>query len=241
MSGTSDRISAERVIKSAGIPNERKEEYPDGSLQPALSDQPELMLGGSPPLRAMLVSADKVHVLQIQHDRFFMNWRAIGGAYPRFSNRAGGGGLLEKAVNEYARFGEFCSKRFGRVPAITRVELAKIDVLERARHWSDAADLAQLVPVTGVIDESSSGSAKRDFLLRLVERNDTTLVVSVNSVSHQETGEAVALRIETRAVRSVATGEQVEAAFVSANTEINRAFFRLISKQGQARFGIKGG
>ncbi|MEZ4442922.1 MAG: hypothetical protein R3B72_27755 [Polyangiaceae bacterium] len=54
----------------------RRDEFPTRHLQPAFSEGPGFVLG-SPPLRAVLVGSDKVHVLQLQHDRFFMNWRAI--------------------------------------------------------------------------------------------------------------------------------------------------------------------
>jgi len=215
--------------------DERKDEYPERSLQPAFSDEAGFILG-SPPLRSVLVSADKVRVLQIQHDRFFMNWRSLGGPYPRFSNRGGGGGLLERALGEFEKLATFTSKRFGRRPTLIRVELAKIDIIQRRElHWTDVDDLAKVMPITGTFSDHHTGN--REFILRFVEHETPrALVISVNSVSDQPGGDITAVRVETRAVHPLEPGQAAEAAFVEANHAVNRAFFRLINEEQLKRF-----
>lgn len=221
--------------------DERKDEYREHSLQPAFSDEPGFMLGNAP-LRAVLVSKDAVRVLQIQHDRFFMNWRAAGEGYPRFSNRGGGGGLLEQALAEFGKLADFCKRRFDRVPVVTRIELAKIDVIERrSKHWSDLGDLASVMPITGTF-ASASHSGNREFILRFVEHETPkALVVAINSIADQAGGDIMGVRVEARAVRPLASGEQPEEAFIEANRSLNRAFFRLFSDEGLKRFGVKEG
>jgi uncharacterized protein (TIGR04255 family) len=222
--------------------NERQTEYADHSLQPAFADEPGFVLGNVP-LRAVLVSKDQSLVLQIQHDRFFMNWRAGGdGGYPRFSNRGGGGGLLEQALAEFRRLGEFCEHRFGVVPHVTRIELAKIDMITRGKqHWSDGGDLATIMPISGTFANASPAS-KREFALRFVEHDAPhALVVAINSVADQPGGDVQGVRIETRAVRPLASGQRPEDAFNAANRSINAAFFRLLSEEGRKRFGEREG
>lgn len=217
--------------------NERMRDFPERSLQPAFVDDSAFFLG-NPPLRAVLVSEDKVRVLQVQHDRMFLNWRAVGGSYPRFSNRGGGGGLLEQALEEFQKLSEFAERRFGRRPTVTRIELAKIDVIDRRQqHWSDVSDLAKVMPITGTF--STGHTENREFSLRFVEHDaPRALVVSINSVSEQRGGDINAVRVETRAVHPLEVGTAHEGAFLEANRAVNQAFFRLISEEGRRRFGV---
>lgn len=207
--------------------DQRKNDFPGRHLQPAFSDGPGLILG-SPPLRAVLVGDDNVHVLQLQHDRFFMNWRAIGPAYPRFSNREDGPGLMTKALDEFGRFSDFCQGRFGRRPKPTRIELAKIDKLIRGEHWQDLDDLAIVLALAGTFGDPGHHGT-REFALRFVEHDDPTdLIVAVNSITEKVGVPFNAVRIETRAVTPVAEGD-LEAAFRLGNTAVNNAFFKLIT------------
>ncbi|MCA9618238.1 MAG: hypothetical protein KC731_04435 [Myxococcales bacterium] len=205
----------------------RRDEFPTRHLQPAFSEGPGFVLG-SPPLRAVLVGSDKVHVLQLQHDRFFMNWRAIGAAYPRFSNREAGPGLMTKALEEFRLFSDFCEERFGRRPTPTRIELAKIDKLIRGKHWRDLDDLSVVLALAGTFGDPGHHGT-REFALRFVEREDPTdLIVAVNSITEQPGELFNAVRIETRAVTPVAEGD-LEAAFRQGNHSVNSAFFKLIT------------
>src|SRR5262249_23938281 len=132
--------------------DQRKAEFPGRQLHPALLDENSIVIGALP-VRALLTSADDAFVLQLQHDRFFMNWRARGSSYPRFSERHGANGLLMRTETEFAKFRAFIRERC-RVDILpNRVELSKIDVLERGRHWNSIDDLAKLLPVTGVFRE----------------------------------------------------------------------------------------
>jgi len=217
----------------------RKAEYPSRSLQAAFSDNPVIILG-SPLLRALLVSADKVRVLQLQHDRFFMNWRALGSNYPRFSSLEGAPGLLFEALAEFGKLSDFCLDRFGKRPVPLRVELSKIDIIERDKHWTDLDDLARIVPLTGTFKNVHSGGS-REFNLQFVEREGTTsLVVGLSSVSDHVGGEMRATRIEARALHPIAAGEDIQQAFTSANDAVNKAFFQLINPVELERFGKVG-
>jgi hypothetical protein len=215
----------------------RKDEFPTGQLQPAFSEGSGFVLG-SPPLRAVLVGSDKVHVLQLQHDRFFMNWRAMGAAYPRFSNGEGGPGLMTKALNEFKHFSDFCEQRFGRRPTPTRIELAKIDKLIRGKHWRDLDDLTAVLSLAGTFGDPGHHGT-REFALRFVEHvQRTDLIVAVNSITEKPGEPLNAVRIETRAVTPVTDGD-LQPAFRLGNATVNSAFFKLISDT--TRFEPEGG
>lgn len=67
-----------------------------------------------------------------------MNWRARGTDYPRFSDRGGKLGLKSIALDEWKKFSAFVSERTGVGSLkLRRIELAKVDVLERPKHWTD--------------------------------------------------------------------------------------------------------
>lgn len=214
--------------------------YPHRSLQPAVSDGGPPFVIGNVPLRAVLVAADQVHVLQIQGDRFFMNWRAVGKAYPRFSNRNGSRGLMAQALEEFASLSEYCVERFGVPIQPKRVELAKIDMVERGKHWNDLDHLQSILPITGTFSQVHRGG-NRELALRFVENDpNSTLVISLNSIAAERGGEPTAIRIETRGIVPVVDG-QIETAFVMANDAVNAAFFTLISDAGRTVFGANSG
>ena len=213
----------------------RRSEFPQRSLQPAVTEGASFVLGNLP-LRSVFVAADQVHVLQIQHDRFFMNWRAVGKAYPRFSNRGGGGGLMQHALDEFSKLSAFCEERFGHAILPKRVELSKIDVIEKGKHWRDLEHLRAVMPITGTFAGVQQGG-NRQLALRFVEtEGDRNLTVSVNSASSDRGGDLTSIRVETRIVTPVSAAG-LETAFVEANDAVNRAFFTLIGIEGRAVFG----
>lgn len=203
--------------------NSRKEEYPGHSLQVALADDLSIE-NGVFPARAVVVSADGQFILQLQHDRFFMNWRATGGEYPRFSENHAPRGLLVRAMEEYERFCVFITDRFGRRPVARRIELTKIDLLRRGEHWRDLDDLATMIPMTSVFSKIQQ-SDNRDVNLRFVERaNSGAVVVHIATMMDGDTPSSV--RIEAR--RLANPEADISAAFHSANTVLNEVFFSLI-------------
>lgn len=198
-----------------------KDRFPAHSLQPALADHVGFSIGGAMPMRAVLTSADGQFVLQIQHDRFFMNWRATGKEYPRFSERHGPDGLLVRMQREFALFRTFVESRLGHVVRPARIELTKIDVFQRGAAWTDNRDLARLLPVTAAF-----GDAERpEVNLRSIQRSELgTSIVQVVTVMKDDVPDAV--RIETR--RLAPAGENLIESFELANIELNRIFFKMV-------------
>jgi uncharacterized protein (TIGR04255 family) len=218
--------------------DERQGDFPERQLQPAFMDAPEFILNNLA-LRAVFTSPDNVRVLQIQRDRFYMNWRAVGEVYPRFTTRDGKPGLLSQALGEFALLGAFCDTRQLPRPKPVRVELTKIDVIESQKHWNGVDDLARVVPITGTFRHADHARG-REFGLRFVEHEEGGhLIVAVNSVVDQPGGEIRAARIETQAIRALPSGSELETSFAQANAIVNRAFFKLLDRNELGRFGVK--
>jgi uncharacterized protein (TIGR04255 family) len=217
--------------------NERRSDYPVKSLQPALMDGNEFVLG-NPPMRAMLSSGNSVRILQLQHDRFVMNWRAVGEGYPRFSTRTESGpGLRDQALEEFQRFADFCLQHLGTMLMPKRIELMKVDSIERGRHWHDLDDLTKLVRVTGTFD-SVHLTGNREFGLRFVEHDEERkLLIGLASVFEKPGGQMKAARLETRAIQDITSETDLRSAFAGANSSVNRVFFTLVSEEELHRFG----
>lgn len=215
---------------------EREEAFPTKSLLPALTDEAGFRIGPMP-MRAFLVNADDQFVVQLQHDRFFMNWRNRGRGYPRFSERHGPDGLLRRALGEWEKFEEFVGRRFKRKLQPHRIDLTKVDVLRRDVDWKSVEELAQIVPVTGVLDQIQQ-TESREVDLHFVEKGaGGTAVVHVSTVS--DGAAPTSLRLEFRLTRALADRGPA-AGFEAANEILNHAFFKLIPPDQLARFGLKG-
>lgn len=92
----------------------RRREYPVKMLKPTLFDAHALNVDPASlmPARAWLLKEiDGELVQQIQHDRFYMNWRRREGEYPHFNDSEAGDGLKTIALREFERLAEFCHRR----------------------------------------------------------------------------------------------------------------------------------
>lgn len=218
--------------------DERKADYPGRSLQAPLADEPVLMLDVGQG-RAWFESADRRWLLQVQHDRLYSNWRAFGGDYPGFAGNATDPGLLHRALAEFALFGGFCESRFGARPTPRRVEITKINQLQRDKDWSTAEDLSNLLPVVSAFDHVRRGG-RREITLQFAEQWERESVrVSVRSVPQNTSEDFGALHLETRVIRHLDStdAEAVEAALKGGNEHANDVFFSLLKNAD--RFGVK--
>lgn len=84
-------------------------------------------------------------VLQVQHDRFYLNWRQRGATYPRFSDTSGPG-VLSRFLREFEGFTRFCAAELGSPVNVLGFELAKIDEFLDGKSWDGFADLSVMLP-----------------------------------------------------------------------------------------------
>lgn len=216
----------------------KKAAYPQHQIHPALADEPTLVMGTVPPMRVWLVSKDDEFVLQIQPERFYLNWRARGRDYPRFRDHGASKGILSRMMAEFTEFEEFCRDAYGQVPSLRRLELAKVDHFVEGKHWNGFQDLARLVPW---LQSASTFAVSADptVALRFIERRDGRVVsASVDTTrTTQEDGRAVrVLKMETRVARELPSKEAVEELFRGSNEELNELFGKLLPHEERQRF-----
>lgn len=197
----------------------RRDEFPTRQVQPAILEGGTLLQMGAPPMRSWLISADDSRVLQLQNDRFFMNWRKRNGEYPRFRDHGDSKGIRSQATGEFGRFAEWLVGRTGQKVQLNRYELTKIDVLKKGEHYADVAELGEMMSVAKVFSDIQVTDPQL-LHLRLVETHDeatTNLQIAVS----QDT-----VRVETHHLFP-AKGE-MEDAFDSANKRVNDVFSGLV-------------
>jgi uncharacterized protein (TIGR04255 family) len=211
------------------------EGYTRHQVLPAVTSGFGVVFGdGVGPLRSMLIKDTDDFLLQIQADRLYFNWRRRAGSYPHFSDTDGVAGVRKHALHELKAFRDFCEGLPGglALPAVQRLELAKIDLLEEGRHWTGADELARLIPLLGKLPPVTeqptlalSLAGKRDGFD--VDFSITNAVVTATL--------SPALKIETR-VTGLADGDDAES-LGRMNRVANDIFFGILDKDMLDHFG----
>jgi len=212
---------------------ERKADFPRSQILPGLSDESAITVGGVPKLRTWFLSEDDVFVLQLQEDRFYLNWRARGVQYPRFSDH-GEQGLLTKLCSEFEQFSRFCQGEFGKVPVPTHLELSKIDHFFKGQHWTDFADLVTMIPSLHWL--SGFATTPTPALgLRFGEATDAGgLTILLDSAFASGGAEPLNLiKLETRLVARTIKGMRSD--FERANQQVNEVFAAIVPQLERAK------
>lgn len=206
----------------------RIDDFPQKEIHSALLENVAELELDAPLTRAWLISTTNDFIVQLQSDRFYMNWRRSEGAYPRFSDHENKVGLKTRAVAEFQKFADFCETRISRTPTLKRLELTKIDVLRQGTHYSDQDDLGRMLKVARVFKDIQTSAATRLHLQLDEHRDEGNSVRVAITVGTQST------RIETRTL--FMPGQDLDDSFHTANRRINDVFFGLLDPEELHRF-----
>ena len=201
---------------------DRRSEYPEYELQPPVVEGGSIQIGGMFDSRVWLVNANEEILLQLQNDRFYVNWRRSGDGYPRFSDHENQQGLKRKAIAEFEKFAAFAAKRTSQTLSLTHIELSKIDVLKRGIRYDSMEDLRELLPITAVFEQVSLADPQQ-LQLRMSEGDET------ENTHLSIVMDARGVRIESR--HRIAFSGDVDADFVKANNRVNQLFFGLLKTE----------
>jgi uncharacterized protein (TIGR04255 family) len=215
-------------------------DYPGHSIQPAVTELPVILPQGALPIRSWLISADDEWVVQVQPDRFYVNWRKRGRSYPRFSSA---GGVLERAMSELGRFRAFCRSKLRIEIAPSAVELAKVDLVVENVHWKGQSDLGKVLPVIADVGRATQ-SSETELGLRVVQPRShgvTHLSLSLSTDTIYGGKLARAVKIEARCTRQLrdVDDDAIREAFAELNADANDAFFGLVEPNELSRFGAR--
>lgn len=219
---------------------ERRDQFPKHQLQPAIEAATEpgfvIQFAPIPPLRVWLLSADESLLLQVQRDRFYVNWRSRGGDYPRFT-----GGLRERTIAELEKFADFAERAIGSDLRLRQLEFGKVDHMLEGETWNGTGDLATMLPALAPFLSLSAGtmpavSIRFDDRVQdavLTCKIDTTLALQRANPHQPVRG----VKLETQVILPL-TAPPIAEHLDLANTIVNAAFARFIpEKERIARFG----
>lgn len=219
---------------------ERRADFPERSLLTAVLDNAEPTIEmGLPPLRSWMISGSEEYIVQLQQDRFYLNWRAARSQrYPRFQNTPTGGGIASLLAAEFTRFSEFCERTVHECPTLIQADLSKINTLVEGVHWRDFDDLRALLPLLNGLDDAID-SRTPEVSVQLIDQREWTTLINVKSGRELEGEKRPLIRLEIRA-RGALSHDSFDATFDGLNEQINQAFLRLIPRNEMiARFGGK--
>ena len=154
---------------------ERRVDFPERRLLAAVFDSAEPMIEwgmGTPPLRSWMISGSEEYIVQLQQDRFYLNWRAgKSQRYPRFQNTPNGRGIASLLTEEFARFGAFCDSTLQERPTLLLADLSKINTLTQGVHWNSFDDLKAVLPIFNGMDAAIGGVDASSWLQRAPSSN----------------------------------------------------------------------
>ncbi len=188
------------------------------------------------PVRTWFISRDDVFIIQVQQDRFYLNWRMRGAGYPRFSASDGEPGLLSRFLGHFTRFSDFCAAAVGAAPSIVGLELAKIDQFKQDQHFRDPADLAAMAPMLApVLAETTSLPS---LLMRVsTPLPDGSLDIAWDSVSTPGAQPQRALKLECRrALKKAVSSAELRQRFEACNLDVNERFRTIVPDAQHHRF-----
>ncbi len=213
---------------------QRRQEYPAHALHPPLPQSQSLVQFGMPTPRTWFISGDDSLVLQVQQDRLYVNWRARGGAYPRFSSRDG---MRARTMREFELFSAFCRQSLGVEPTVLGVEVGKIDHFP----WIGTDDLRRLMPsVAGWLDLTRGAEPNVGFRLDESDAESTLRLLVGLAILADEPSLPRVVRMETTATRAVTASSAgaIGEALDLANERVNTLFARLVpAAERNQRFG----
>jgi len=231
------------ILKLGLFWDRNRERYPKRKIQPPLADQPGIVIGPDTSVRAWIISPDDSLLLQLQHDRFYMNWRKRNEEYPRFSDDGGRHGLLHLALEEFEGFKHFVKETCEVDVVPNRIELSKIDLLLEGETWKGFPDLVKLIPcLKPCLDFAKSEHPRVSLGFAEETKELGSLQVQLQSAfAAQKTAEGPAeakrvLRIQSQLVRALSEGEALLDAFRASNDRLNEVFFNIISPDELERF-----
>lgn len=98
---------------------------------------------GRPPARCWFISEEKTRLIQLQQDRFLMNWRRVGGAeaYPRFPT------LIEAFKREWQGLLDFVEREGLGEVKVDQCELSYINHIDKGVGWEDFSDLGRVFTI----------------------------------------------------------------------------------------------
>lgn len=215
---------------------EREADFPHAEQKEAVLDPLPVSGFFEFPVRTWLVAVPDNRLVQLQSDRFYVNWRrrSVEDAYPHFKDREPDKGIGSYAFAEFEKFEAFLARRH-EAPRVTHVELSKIDVLHEGVHWKQLSDLPRLFPMLSGLSRIAWA---RDYEFNQVYASTSGSIretLSIATGTHSATGTRV-VRIEHKSMDE-ADREAALRKLFALNEHANAVFFSILSEELLGKLG----
>jgi len=193
------------------------------------------------PFRIWLENQTAGYLIQIQHDRYYLNWKKnnISSKYPSFSGGKDQEGIQQTAIKEFQNFSDFIQSTTSQSIQCQRVDLAKFDHFERKISPDGLAEFSKLIPMIQPLAAIQQGGASR-------ETNNCNINIGFNEVDGNSrlslslTSGFIALppanptpiyRLETIINTQVTDGTSLESLLIDNNVKLRNVFFEMLNHE----------
>ncbi|MEI9947459.1 MAG: HEAT repeat domain-containing protein [Pseudomonadota bacterium] len=214
---------------------ERRDRFPTRKATFPVLDTPDAVFSSEyPPCRMQMVSGAGDLVVQLQPDRFYLNWRASADQqYPRFKDSGNTKGIASLLKEEFELFATFCERTLSERPAPLVADLSKVNLLIRGQHWHDFSDLKELLPLLSGF-EPIVAPAQPEINVDLLDRRDWTALVKIQSGTEKDPPNSEIIRVEIR-TRANLNGGSMADVFDALNDKNKRDLLADHSRAADAK------
>ena len=200
--------------------NQKSQEYPSTQLVSPLSDEfTKTLKVGFTHHRSWLLSEDKKFILQLQHDRFYVNWRGKGGDdYPHFQGKDNS--LKDKSILEFKEYQKWLTSDCNKTPSLEHLEIIKVNVFKKGTHYSSLNELHESFLLLKNFQELE-GFKSNEIQLKMKEIMDDKHIYVTISLQNNN------VQLQLRGV-STCVVDVVEDILTDLNQDLNKLFFSLV-------------
>lgn len=203
-------------------------------LQPPIT----VSIGDADMARFWFLSADKTRLIQIQRDRFVMNWRKITGEeiYPRYNAE-----IRPKFLREWEIFNKFLRNQTLGDLVIQQFEIAYINDIPRGEGWNTLSDALTLFSpwwgkgTDGWLQTPETVIVQGSF--RLPEDQGRLHFATQNLIRNRDQIEVVQLRLVCRGKASATDADHIAGRMDLGREWVVRAFADLTSPTAHVFWG----
>lgn len=176
---------------------------------------------------------EKPFLVQIQKDRFILNWRKVtnlNNVYPLFKEFYG------RFETEWNNFSSFCSAQDVGNPKVNRIELTYINHLVKGQHWNTLAELSQHFRSLAFVKDYSELSA---FSFSAKYLSSGIPILQSYKPAKTATGEDLYI-VELKTMPQVSAPGEMQAAMKKSNAILVEEFVRITSELAHKNWGLSG-
>jgi uncharacterized protein (TIGR04255 family) len=186
--------------------------------------------------RIQLIRGDGERMLQVQDNRFILNWRKRASAYPSFQI------LLPEFRNMLSAFESFCSEAGFGTPVYNFWEVAYVDQIKKGTLWDSARNLNRIFPALTTppvsdrhAPQSDDETISADWRFSLTNRRGR-LYIQLRQSRLQPSNEEI-IQLTTTARGDVSETHSWEQGLNFGHDALRETFLAITSTEAQEYWG----